>query len=447
MGRMTLPVAGPTNLTAASPTITPMLSWGAVSGATSYNIYRNNVVVGTSGITSYTDTGAPVGTNSYAVTAVINGVETDQSSSIAVQVETYPAITSANSLTANLRSPFDFKVVTTGSPPPTLSEAGSLPAGVTFTDNGDGTADLAGAVAAGSAASYPITITANNGTATPAVQQFVLTVTSTRTIPSFLSATSDTAPYGEAYSFTIDTSGYPAPSLKKTGALPNGLSFSDNGDGTATVAGTPSGAAAGIYPLTFTAKNTVGSVTQSFSLTVTKVAVFGKIPAKDLTVAVGANVQITIPYSAYDLPSLRVTAGSLPNGLSLAEGRTGATFIEGVPAVGSGGTYPVTVTATNSFGSSSMSFVIKVDEGPAFTNLASATVTIGSALSFQLSTTGYPAPKYSLVGTLPKGIRFAAGSGTLSGTPKSGSGGTYPLTFTATNSTGAVNQNFTLTVQ
>ena len=47
-------------------------------------------------------------------------------------------------------------------PAPALTESGALPAGLTFTDNGNGTATIAGTPAAGSGGSYPITITATN---------------------------------------------------------------------------------------------------------------------------------------------------------------------------------------------------------------------------------------------------------------------------------------------
>lgn len=59
------------------------LSWDAVDGAT-YNVYRNNTVVA-SGITetSYHDTGLTGGTTySYAVTAVIDGVESPKSETL-----------------------------------------------------------------------------------------------------------------------------------------------------------------------------------------------------------------------------------------------------------------------------------------------------------------------------------------------------------------------------
>ena len=46
---------------------------------------------------------------------------------------------------------------------PALSETGSLPSGVTFTDNGNGTATLAGTPAVGSGGTFSLSLTANNG--------------------------------------------------------------------------------------------------------------------------------------------------------------------------------------------------------------------------------------------------------------------------------------------
>ena len=50
------------------------------------------------------------------------------------------------------------------------------------------------------------------------------------------------------------------------------MTFVDNGNGTATLAGTPAAGTAGTYPLTITATNSVSSATQSFTLTVAAVA-------------------------------------------------------------------------------------------------------------------------------------------------------------------------------
>ncbi len=81
-----------------------------------------------------------------------------------------PAITSANSTTFTVGTAGSFTVTATGTPTPTLTETGALPSGVTFVNNGNGTATLSGTPAAGTGGSYSITITASNGVGTTATQ-------------------------------------------------------------------------------------------------------------------------------------------------------------------------------------------------------------------------------------------------------------------------------------
>lgn len=87
-----------------------------------------------------------------------------------------PAVTSAKSTTFTVGVAGTFRVTTTGAPAPLLGETGALPAGVTFTDHHTGTATLAGTPAASTNGTYPIRITAANGTNPSAVQPFTLTV-------------------------------------------------------------------------------------------------------------------------------------------------------------------------------------------------------------------------------------------------------------------------------
>jgi photosystem II stability/assembly factor-like uncharacterized protein len=51
----------------------------------------------------------------------------------------------------------------------------------------------------------------------------------------------------------------------------------------------------------------------------------------------------------------------------------------------------------------------------------------------QITSSGWPAPLFSLSGVLPSGLTFDATSGTISGTPSSGTAGSYPLIITAAN--------------
>ena len=80
-------------------------------------------------------------------------------------------------------------MTTTGTPTPALSESGTLPSGVSFVDNGNGTGSLAGTPAVGTRGTYPITIGATNGVQPDASQSFTLTVNAAPAITSAASTT------------------------------------------------------------------------------------------------------------------------------------------------------------------------------------------------------------------------------------------------------------------
>ena len=69
---------------------------------------------------------------------------------------------------------------------------------------------------------------------------------------------------GSLSAVVFRATGYPVPTFTETGALPAGVTFVDNKDGTATLAGTPT--VSGIFPITITASNTYGAQTLVFTL-------------------------------------------------------------------------------------------------------------------------------------------------------------------------------------
>jgi hypothetical protein len=158
-------------------------------------------------------------------------------------------------------------VTATGVPTPTLTEAGGLPAGVSFVDNGDGTGALAGTPGAGTGGIYALVITASNGVGDDALQDFTLTVNEG---PAFTTGTDQTTfDTGVPSVFTFTTSGVPTPALTETGALPPGVAFADNGDGTASLLGIPAPGSDGAYSLVISASNGVGNdAIQNFTLNV-----------------------------------------------------------------------------------------------------------------------------------------------------------------------------------
>ena len=302
------------------------------------------------------DTGGPY---PFTINAT-NGVIPDATQSFTLTVDQACQITSADSATFTAGQPGTFTVTTTGVPTCALSETGALPPGVTFTDNGDGTATLAGTPAADSGGPYPFTINATNGVIPDATQSFTLTVNQACQITS---ADSATFTVGQPGTFTVTTTGYPTCALSETAALPPGVTFTDNGDGTATLAGTPALDSGGPYPFTINATDGVSpAATQSFTLTVNQAP--GITSADHTTFEVGQAGIFTVTSTGAPTPGLS-EKGALPRGVTFKDNRDGAAALSGTPAGGTGGTYTFTITATNGAGSDTQSFILIVVGPPA----------------------------------------------------------------------------------
>ena len=231
-----------------------------------------------------------------------------------------------------------------------MSHSGTLPAGVSFTNNGNGTATLAGTPTAASGGTYPVTFTASNtgGTTT---QPFVLIVTGA---PKITTASSATATAGSGFNFTVAATGSPAPAMTESGVLPPGLTWVDNGNGTASLAGTPGAGPGGVYKLTLTAANSVGIATQAFTLTVDQSPAITS--AATATATHGKAFSFTFTATGYPVPSLTHT-GTVA-GLTFTNNGTGTATLSGTPT--NAGTYTLTITATNSLGTATQTFTLTV---------------------------------------------------------------------------------------
>ncbi|HMF98824.1 MAG TPA: putative Ig domain-containing protein, partial [Vicinamibacterales bacterium] len=338
---------------------------------------------------------------------------------------TTPVFTSAPSTAFTVGVAGTFNITTAASPAVTsiTLSSGTLPTGVTFTDNANGTAKLAGTPAAGSAGTYPLTFTATNGGA-PVSQSFTLSV---QRGASITSASSVTFTVGIAGSFTVTSAGSPTPALSSS-ALPAGLFFTDHGDGTATLGGTPQPGTGGPHTLTFTATNGVGAPgTQSFTLNVNEVGGFTSPNTATFTLGVAGTFLVTT--SSFPAPTISVTSGTLPPGLTLSP----AGLLSGTPT--QSGSFPVTLTASNgTLPNPTQNLTIVVNEAPKITSLNTAMFTLNTAgTTFQVTMTGFPAPTVSVTaGVLPTGLTLSS-AGLLSGTPTQS--GSFPVTLTATNGT------------
>lgn len=205
-----------------------------------------------------------LGAHTYTATVTDSALNTNYKT-VTYYVQQAPAITSANTTYFTVGSLGSFGVTTTGYPVPKLTAGTGLPSWATLTDNGDGTATLAGTPPSGSGGKYTFNITAANTVSPNYVQSFTLVVDENLAI---ISANSTSFTGGVAGSFKVTTSGYPvATSIGQTGA-PSWATLTNNNDGTATLSGTPPlNLGATSFPITITAQNGVSpNAIQSFTL-------------------------------------------------------------------------------------------------------------------------------------------------------------------------------------
>ena len=359
-----------------------------------------------------------------------NGVGSQASQSFTLTVGTPPAITSANSVSYVGGTGGNFAVTDTGSPTPSLAETATLPSGVTFTP---ATGVLAVSTTAANGV-YPLTFTANNGVGSQASQSFTLTV---GTPPAITSANSVSYVGGIGGNFTVTDTGSPTPTLAETAILPSGVTFTP-ATGVLAVGAT---AANGVYNLTFTANNGVGSqASQSFTLTVgTPPAITS---ANSVSYVGGTGGNFTVTDTGSPTPTLAATA-TLPSGVTF----TPATGVLAVSTTAANGVYPLTFTANNGVGSqASQSFTLTVGTPPAITSANSVSYVGGIGGNFTVTDTGSPTPTLAETVTLPSGVTFTPATGVLA-VGASAADGVYNLTFTANDGVGSqASQSFTLTV-
>lgn len=153
---------------AASGKPTPTVQWQV---STNSGANFTDIAGATSTTLSFT---AAAGQNGNQYRAVFtNSLGTATTTGATLTVNSAPQITSANNASFTVGTAGSFTVTATGTPPPTFSETGTLPAGVTL--NGT-TGVLSGTPAPDTQGSYPLTIKASNGVPSDATQPFTLTV-------------------------------------------------------------------------------------------------------------------------------------------------------------------------------------------------------------------------------------------------------------------------------
>jgi hypothetical protein len=251
---------------------------------------------------------------------------------------------------------------------------------------------------------------------------------------------------GVPSSFTVTVTGKPTPALSEDGALPAGITFVDNGDGTGTLSGTPGPSTVGTYPLVFHAeKNKPHQADQIFTLSVVCGGITVTNPVVN-TGTVGTPFSQTFTQSGGAPPISWSETGALPPGLTLNPG-TGV--LSGTPT--HGGTFTITVKATDAngcVGTGQPYTLTIVCNSITVTNPVVNTGTVNVPFSQTFTQAGgVGTTTFSLnSGTLPAGLTLNPATGVLSGTPTQT--GSFPITVKATDSNGcsAVGPVYALTI-
>ena len=252
----------------------------------------------------------------------------------------------------------------------------------------------------------------------------------TMIIPRFTSNPVNSGIINHQYSYLIQTSGSPDPVLSISGN-PDWLNLNGN-----TLSGTP--VEAGIYgPLILTATNSLGSSQQTYYITVSENVI--PVSPKITSIPPSSGV-INLPFSytvhSIGVPKPTISVTGNPDWLVL----TDSTLIGTPPTSGVFG--PITLTAANIAGTATQSFIITVPAIPVITSVAKTNGVLNSLYSYSITATGTPVPEITVSGN-PGWLNLSGNI--LSGTP--GTTGSFgPVTITASNSEGSVQQTFSITV-
>jgi len=367
---------------------------------------------------------------------------------VTVRMAELPQFTSVNRVAFTTGVAKTFEVVTSGAPAANVSFSGSLPSGVTFAPAGAGRVQLQFS-GTGPVGTYPLTLTAQNAQGST-TQNFELVIGSTLQITSPAKATFKAYEYG---SFLFTTSGSAPVHFTIEVPVPHGLTLTNHGDGTATLAGIALGGGGSCSgpnrPCGLIASNAVSTVYQQFSIEVQSQPAVSFSPST-VTFKAGSPNAVLLTASR-NSPAVRFSIPCTnPPWLGLTDNGDGTAYLTGTPPVGT--TAPASLRVEVTYVAAPVqipqcvfiqgdqlvannNFTIQMTPYPEFTSADTIFGLTGTQNSFAI-TTNQPAGAISSSGGMPPGISLRNnGNGTadLSGTPQAGYGGYYPLTLRIDN--------------
>jgi hypothetical protein len=288
-----------------------------------------------------------------------------------------------------------------------------------------------------SSGSYTITLSAAGAGAGTGTSTFTVVVTQQ------LSISSPSLAVGTAafpFSFLVTTTGYPKPALSIDPNFPlGGLTFHDNGDGTATISGVdnspdllacsnipPGGGPA--TPCGIIATNAVGTVEQAFQIEFNQAPIANVVSPLSTTFYTGIQNHAVIASAGAITPVSWQFAQGTATWATLQDNSNGTATLMGTPPVGTSGAFavgmtPVALGTGGGVNDNTAFYTINVVDSPVFSSANTATFTVGTPGLFNvLATQG----TVSALNTLPNGLSFNSGNPpNITGTPAAGTGGQY----------------------
>ncbi|NCC75798.1 MAG: hypothetical protein EOM08_05130 [Clostridia bacterium] len=208
--------------------------------------------------------------------------------------------------------------------------------------------------------------------------------------PVITSLNEATFTVGSSGTFTVTATGIPDPDINlNSGSLPAGVSYTSS---TKTLSGTPAMGTGGVYNLVFTAVNGTGNPSmQNFTLTVQEAPSFTS--TNQATFLVGIPASHTIVTHGYPAPSVELTSGSLPAGVTYdsTTRRLSGTVTD------TAGTYPLVFTASNGIGAPATQnfWLLTLYAAPEITEQPHSMMATTSDLAiFSVTATGSPVLSY-----------------------------------------------------
>ncbi len=339
--------------------------------------------------------------------------------------------------------------------------ATTLPAWLSLTDHGDGTATLGGTPANADVGDHAVTLRVRDVAGATHTQSFTVTVSNVNDAPQFTSAPVTTATEDVAYTCNVTAADVDAGDTLTITAttLPAWLSLADHGDGTATLSGTPANADVGDHAVTLRVRDVAGAThTQSFTVTVSNVNDAPQFTSAPVTTAT-EDVAYTCNVTAADVDAgdtLTITATTLPAWLTLADHGDGTATLSGTPTDAELGSHPIILQVRDAAGlTGTQSFTITVNEdnyAPQFTSAPVIEATENVLYTYNITATDANVGDV-LVITAPISPTWLSladhgdGTATLSGTPANADVGDHAVTLRVRDVAGATHtQSFTVTV-